>query len=598
MTKFSFNPYGLVKKGYFYLNRYGLKAFLIKLGEKIRYNAHYSTWIKRNEAQETDLAIQRHQRFPLEPTISIVVPTLNTPEKFLREMIESIFDQTYSNWELCMVDGGSTQRHVRTVLEDFVQRDRRIKVKFLRKNKGIAFNTNEAISQSTGEFIVFLDHDDILPPFALYEIVKAINENPDADFIYTDEDRITEDGKKRFDPHFKPDWSPDLLRSCNYIGHLTILKNELLNKIGNLRAKYEGSQDHDLVLRAGEKANRIVHIPKILYHWRIHRKSVAQNPEGKLYAYESARKALREHLKRIGKKGNVEVLPLLGLYKTTYQLSKKPYISVIIPSKDNCRLLKKCISSIVEKSGYKLWEIVIVDTGSTDEEIFRYYDHLKGHYQNIKIITWDKPFNYAAVNNYAGQFSDGEILLFLNNDTEVINNDWFERMIEHAVRREVGAVGAKLYYPNRTIQHAGLIVGIEGIAIHLHKFFPKDSSGYFGRLKAIQNLSALTGACLMIRKEVFTKVGGFDERLSVAFNDVDLCLKIREKDYLIIWTPYAELYHIESKTRGYEDTFEKQVRFKKETDLFHDKWNHVLLKGDPYYNCNLNFKKGDFSLKI
>ena len=597
MKKYSFNPYGLVKKGYFYLNRYGLKAFLIKLGEKIRYNSHYYSWINRNEAQENDLEIQRHQRFPLEPPISITVPIFNPPEKFLVAMIESILDQTYSNWELCIVNGGSTEGHVQTVLEDFAQNDRRIKVKFLRKNKGIAFNTNEAISQSTGEFIVFLDHDDILPPFALYEIVKAINENPDADFIYSDEDRITENGRRRFDPYFKPEWSPDLLRSCNYIGHLTVVKRDLLNSIGNLRIECEGSQDHDLVLRAGENARKILHIPKVLYHWRIHGKSVAQNPERKLYAYESAQKALQEHVERTGRKGKVEILPILGLYKITYKLSDMPLVSIIIPNKNNLKLLKKCISSIVAKSSYKRWEIIIVDTGSS-EEVFRYYDHLKGHYSNVKILTWEKTFNYAAVNNYAVQFANGEILLFLNNDTEVVNNDWFERMIEHVARKEVGAVGAKLYYPNGTIQHAGLIIGLEGIAMSLHKFFPRDSSGYFGRLTAIQNLSAVTGACLMMRKEIFTEVGGFDEKLSLAFNDVDLCLKIREKGYLIVWTPYVELYHHESKTRGYEDTFGKQMRFKTETDFFLDKWNHILTKGDPYYNPNLNFKKGDFSIKL
>ena len=497
-----------------------------------------------------------------------------------------------------MVDGGSTEEHVRTALEDFAQRERRIKVKFLRKNKGIAFNTNEAISQSTGEFIAFLDHDDILPAFALYEIVKAINENPDTDFIYSDEDRITENGRRRFDPYFKPDWSPDLLRSCNYIGHLTVLKRGLLNKIGNLRAECEGSQDHDLVLRAGEKAQKILHIPKVLYHWRIHSKSVAQNPERKLYAYKSARKALQEHIERTGRKGSVEILPILGLYKITYKLSDRPLVSIIVPNKGNLTLLKKCIRSIVEKSSYKQWEIIIVDTGSSDEAVFRYYNYLKDHYPSVKILTWNKPFNYAAVNNYAARFANGKILQFLNNDTEVINNDWFERMIEHAVRREVGAVGAKLYYPNGTIQHAGLIIGVEGIAMHLHKFFPRDSSGYFGRLKATQNLSAVTGACLMMRKEVFTEVGGFNERLSLAFNDVDLCLKIREKDYLIIWTPYAELYHMESKTRGYEYTYEKRVRFKGETDLFLNRWSHILTKGDPYYNSNVNFKKGDFSIRV
>jgi GT2 family glycosyltransferase len=593
-----FNPYGLVRKGYFYLNRYGLKAFLIKLREKIRYNAHYSSWIKKNEPNKTELEIQKQKRFGIEPAISIVVPTFNTPAQFLIEMIESVNDQTYSSWELCIADGCSSQVHVKTILEHFAKKNKRIKVNFLKKNRGIAFNTNAAIALSTGEFITFIDHDDILPPFALYEIVEAINKNPDADFIYSDEDRITTNGKKRFDPYFKPDWSPDLLRSCNYIGHLTIIKKDLLTKIGNLRRECEGSQDHDLILRAGEKASKIIHIPKILYHWRIHKKSVAQKAERKMYAYESACKALQEHLERIGRKGKAEVLSILGLYKITHQISQTPLVSIIIPSKNNSSLLKKCISSIAEKPSYKQWEIIIVDTGSEQAEVFGYYDYLRDHYSNIKILAWQKPFNFSAANNYAVQSTCGDILLFLNNDIEVINNDWLERMLEHAIRREVGAVGAKLYYPNNIIQHAGLIVGMEGIAIHLHKFFLRDSSGYFGRLKAIQDLSAVTGACLMMRKDVFIDVGGFDERLSLAYNDVDLCLKIREKGYLIVWTPYAELYHHESKTRGYEDTIEKRARFKKEKELFIKRWKHVLMEGDPYYNPNLNFKRGDFSISL
>ena len=598
MKKISFNPYGLVKKGYFYLNRYGLKAFVIKLREKIRYNAYYSLWIKRNEPHNTDLELQKHKRFTRKPTISIVVPTLNTPKKFLIEMIESVKKQTYSNWELCIADGGSSQGHVQPILEKYSQQDKRIKVIFLKKNRGIIFNTNKGITRSTGEFVTFIDHDDILPPFALYEIVKAINEKPDADFLYSDEDRITANGKKRFDPYFKPDWNPDLLRSCNYIGHLTIIKKDLLTKIGNLRRECEGSQDHDLILRAGEKASKIIHIPKILYHWRIHKKSVAQKAERKMYAYESACKALQEHLERIGRKGKAEVLSILGLYKITHQISQTPLVSIIIPSKNNSSLLKKCISSIAEKPSYKQWEIIIVDTGSEQAEVFGYYDYLRDHYSNIKILAWQKPFNFSAANNYAVQSTCGDILLFLNNDIEVINNDWLERMLEHAIRREVGAVGAKLYYPNNIIQHAGLIVGMEGIAIHLHKFFLRDSSGYFGRLKAIQDLSAVTGACLMMRKDVFIDVGGFDERLSLAYNDVDLCLKIREKGYLIVWTPYAELYHHESKTRGYEDTIEKRARFKKEKELFIKRWKHVLMEGDPYYNPNLNFKRGDFSISL
>lgn len=598
MKLFPINPYELVLKGYFYLNRYGLKAFVIKLREKIGYNAHYSSWIKKNEPNKTELEIQKQKRFSLEPTISIVVPAFNTPAKFLIEMIESVEKQTYSNWELCIADGGSSQGHIRAILENYAQKDKRLKVIFLRTNRGIAFNTNEAISRSTGEFISFMDHDDILPPFTLYEIIRAINENPDADFIYSDEDRITANGKKRFDPYFKPDWSPDLLTSCNYIGHLTILKKDLLTKIGNLRRECEGSQDHDLVLRAGEKAFKIIHIPKILYHWRIHKQSVAQKAEQKIYAYESARRALQEHIERIGRRGTVEVLPILGLYKIMHKLSKKPLISIMIPTKNNIILLKQCISSIIEKTSYKQWEMIIVDTGSEATEVFRYYDHLTNQHPNIKFITWDKSFNYSAVNNFSVQSARGEILLFLNNDIEVITNDWLERMLEHVVRSEVGAVGAKLYYPNDIIQHAGLIVGMEGIAIHFHKFFPRDSSGYFGRLKAIQNLSAVTGACLMMRREIFNEVDYFDERLSLAYNDVDLCLKMREKGYLIVWTPYAELYHYESKTRGYEDTKEKKARFKKEKELFVKKWRHVLMSGDPYYNPNLNFKKGDFSIRL
>jgi len=592
-----FAPFGLIQKGYFYLNRYGFKAFFIKLYEKFRYNAHYHLWIKKKETQENELELQRRHQFANAPKISIAVPTYDTPQKFLLEMIQSVADQTYPNWELCIADGGSTQRHVRAVLSAFKQRDRRIKVKFLKKNQGIAFNTNVAISLSTGEFIAFVDHDDIIPPFSLYEIVKAINENPDADFIYSDEDKITADGKRRFDPYFKPDWSPDLLRSCNYIGHLVVLKRELLHKTGNLRIEYEGSQDYDLILRAGESAQKIVHIPKIFYHWRIHKKSVAQNPEQKLYVYESARKALRDHLKRKGLAGNVDILPLLGQYKITYQSSKIPFVSIIIPNQNNYCMLKNCIDSILQKSTYKKKELIIIDMGSSDKNIINYYKHLKKALSHVKVLMWNKPFNYAAVNNFAAQFTDREVLLFLNNNTKVINNDWLERMIDHVVRKEVGAVGAKLYCPNGTIQHAGLIVGIEGIAIHLNKYFSRGSSGYFGRLKAVQNMSAVSGACLMVRREVFTEVGGFDERLSFAFHDVDLCLKIRERGYLIIWTPYAELYHHKSKTRGSEDSFKKGPRFKKETDLFWEKWNHVLIKEDPYYNHNLNFKKGDFSIR-
>jgi GT2 family glycosyltransferase len=593
---FIFDLFGVLQKSFFYFYRYGFKSLHIKLYEKYHHNAHYYSWIKKNETPENKLELQRQHQFACKPKISIVVPTYNTPLKFLSEMIKSVVDQTYPNWELCIADGASTQGHVKFALSAFKRRDPRIKVKFLKKNGGTACNTNVAIALSSGEYIAFLDHDDILPASSLYEIVKTINEYPDADFIYSDEDKITGHGKRRFDPYFKPDWSPDLLRSCNYIGHVVVLKRDLLHKTGNLRIGYEGSQDYDLVLRASEKAQKIVHISKILYHWRTHKKSTAQNPEQKLYIYESARKALLDHLKRKGIVGNVDILPLLGQYKITYKSSEIPFVSIIIQTQNNYHMLKDCIDSILQKTTYKQKELIIIDIGSCDKNIINYYKHLKKPISHIKVLSWDKAYNYAAVNNFAAQITDGEVLLFLNNNTRVINNDWLDRMIDHVVRKEIGAVGSKLYYPNGTVQHAGLINGREGIAVHLHKYFSKGSFGYFGRLKAVQNVSAVSGACLMVRREVFTEVGGFDKRLSCAFNDVDLCFKIREKGYLIIWTPYAELYNHDYKTGGYENILTKRLLLKTETDLFWKKWNHILIKGDPYYNRNLNFKKGDFSI--
>jgi len=593
----SFALCGLFTKALSYLNRYSFIQFIIKVREKIRYNTSYHSWIAKNEPSKSDICLKSY-KLRSNPNISLVVPIYNTPRKFLTQMINSVLGQTYPHWELCISDGGSTEPQVKAILEQYAKRNRKIKIKFLRENKGITSNTNEAISLATGEYIAFLDHDDTLSPFALFEVVKAINKYPKADLIYSDEDKISENGKKRFDPYFKPDWNPDLLRSTNYIGHLTVIKKELLEKVGYLDPRFEGSQDYDLVLKASEKATQIVHIPQILYHRRIHGGSVAQDPEQKMYAYEAAQRALEEHLRRIGRNGTVKSLPILGLYKVTYELSRFPLVSIIIPTANNA-LLKKCVNSIIQKTAYKNWEIIVVNTNLKDEAIYNYCSTLAKNNSKIKFLTWnDKFFNFARVNNFAARYSKGEILLFLNDDTEVINNDWLERMVEHALREEVGAVGAKLYYPNGRIQHAGIIVGGEGIAIHLHKFFHRKSYGYFGRLMAIQNVSAVTGACLMIRKKVFEEVGEFDERFSLAFNDVDLCLSLRKKGYLIVWTPHAELYHHESKTRGYEDTPEKRARFKVESELFLQKWKEELTSADPYYNPNLNPKRGDFSIKV
>jgi GT2 family glycosyltransferase len=584
-----------------FFRREGFKKSIIKIG-RLGYSKDiglYKKWILKNEPSEDEVIEMKiiGLSFVYKPKISIIVPTFNTPEKILIEMIDSVINQTYPNWELCIADGGSRKPYINEILNSYTKKDDRIKVKFLTGNKGIAGNSNEALSLATGDFITFLDHDDVLAPFAFFEVVKAINENPEVDFIYSDEDKISNDGKKRFDPFFKADWSPDTLRSQNYICHLTVIKKELLNRVGWFKEGYEGSQDYDLILRATENANKIHHIPKILYHWRANPSSAAGDITNKMYAFESGKKAITDHLVRIGRDGIVEDGLFLGAYKVVYDLKESPTISIIIPNRDHADDLEKCVQSIINRSTYSNFEIIIVENGSIEKSTFHLYGKL-GQMKSIKIVTWDKPFNYAALNNFAVDCAKGEILLFINNDTEVITSNWLECMLEHAVRKEVGAVGAKLYYPDDTIQHAGVIIGIGGVAGHSHKYFPKDALGYFGRPQIIQNLSAVTAACMMIRKEVFDEVGRFDEGYSHAFNDVDLCMKIREKGYLVVFTPYAELYHYESKTRGNDDTPEKQERFKREVGLFKRKWGYVLENGDPYYNSNLTLDKEDFSIGV
>jgi len=590
-----------VRKSVVVLRNDGLSRLLVKIKNKVKYYYYqkrlYPIWIRENEPSKKELGKQKSINFLNGPRISIIVPTFNTPKVFVIDMVESAINQTYSNWELCIADGGSQGTEPGGILRSYADRDRRIKIKFLHENMGIAENSNEAISLATGEYIAFLDHDDILAPFALFEIIKAINGNPDADFIYSDEDIISEDGKTRAYPQFKPDWSPDMLRSCNYICHLTTISKALLDHVGCFRKGFEGSQDHDLILRATEHSNKIVHIPKVLYHWRTHDSSVAMNMTEKMYALNSGKKAVADHLKRIGLNGTVENGMFPGSYKVNYHINDLPLVSIIIPNNNHADDLKKCINSIVEKSTYKNYEIVIAENNSSEVSIFELYKQLENS-SYIKIIEWGKPFNYSAVTNFAVKHSIGSVLLFLNNDTEIINPDWLQELLEHALRNDIGAVGAKLYYPDDTVQHAGIILGLGGITGHGHRYFPRDSHGYAGRLKVVQNVSAVTGACLMTRRSIFEQVDGFDEEYPLAFSDIDFCLKIREKGRLIVWTPFAELYHDESKTRGYEDTLDKQMRFRKELELFRRKWKHVIDKCDPYYNVNLTREKEDFSIRI
>ena len=580
------------------LKAYGVKDTFYKIkgkisDQKIAPNIKYNQWYLNNKPTPEELDKQRKYKFDYNPKISIVVPTYNTKKQFLIEMIESVVNQTYTNWELCIADGASTLEETISVLKDYENKYKNIKVTFLNKNYMISGNTNEALKLVTGDYIGLFDHDDLLTEDALYEIVKLLNEDKEIDFIYTDEDKTDENTEKFFDPHFKPDWSPDLLTSYNYITHFTVFSKDLLNEVGNFNSEYDGSQDYDMFLRLTEKAKKISHIPKILYHWRVHSKSTASGIGAKSYCVESAKKALAKHLERIGEKGTVKDGKYISSYKIDYDIIGNPKISIVIPNKDEVETLKKCINSILKKTTYKNYEIIIVENNSVKNKTFNYYKEIE-KIDNIRVIKWENEFNYSAINNFAVKQAKGEYILLLNNDMEVISKRWLEEMLMHAQRKNVGIVGAKLYYPDDSIQHAGVILGIGGVAGHSHKYFNRSQMGFAGRLKVVQNLSAVTAACLMVKKSIYDEVGGLDEGFKVAFNDVDFCMKVREKGYLCIFTPYAELYHYESKSRGAENTPEKVARFNSEIDRFESKWG--LWIKDPYYNPNLTLKKEDFSL--
>ncbi len=526
---------------------------------------------------------------------SIVVPLYNTPVKFLREMINSVQNQTYSNWQLCLADGSDDQHnYVGECVKSII--DPRICYKKLDENKGIADNTNECIAMAEGDFIALFDHDDLLHPSALYEVAKAVEEQ-NADFVYTDE--VTFVGKPGNITiyNFKPDYSPDTLRSYNYICHFTAFSKELLDVVGGFNSEYDGSQDYDLILRLTEKAKNIVHISKALYFWRSHKASVASDVSAKPYVVDSAKRALAAHLERIGLVGVVEDAIVPTTYKMQYDIIGNPLVSIIIPNKDHSDDLEKCLSSVYEKTTYKNFEIIVVENNSTEQETFEYYSQAQSKYNNLKVIIWEKGFNYSAINNFAESQAKGEYVLLLNNDIEVITPDWIEQMLMFAQRKDVGAVGAKLYYSDDTIQHAGVIVGLGGVAGHSHKDFARDNPGYMARASIAQNLSACTAACLMIRKDVYDEVQGLDEGYAVAFNDIDFCMKIRKVGYLIVFTPFAEFYHYESKSRGDEDTPEKRERFNSEIFRFQERWGKELKAGDPYYNPNLTLDSEDFALR-
>ncbi len=540
---------------------------------------------------------EENAQFPKDIKFSVLVPLYNTPESFLKAMIESVQAQTYKNWELCLADGSDKEHSfVGEICKKYADGDRRIKYEKLERNLGISENTNACIRMATGEYIALFDHDDLLHPSALYEVMRAICEHG-ADFIYTDENTFSEEPRDAYNPHFKPDFSPDTLRSYNYICHLSAFSRELLDSVGYFRSEYDGSQDYDLILRLTEKAKKVFHIRKILYYWRAHKNSVAQDVGAKPYTVTAAKKALAAHLERCGLKGEVLDSSVPTTYHIKYEIDGNPLISVIIPNKDHTDDLDICLKSLYEKSSYKNFEVIIVENNSTEKETFEYYEAIAQKHGNVKIVKWEGNFNYSAINNFGVNYAKGEFILLLNNDVEIINGSCLEEMLMFAQRKDVGAVGAKLYYSDDTVQHAGVILGLGGTAGHAHKHFGRSHPGYMARASIAQNLSACTAACLMMRRDVFDEVGGLDESFEVAFNDVDLCMKIRKKGYLVVFTPYAELYHYESKSRGNDSTPEKLERFRGEIDRFKEKWQKQLDDGDPYYNPNLTLTRDDFSLK-
>ena len=589
----------LMNKGLRCLHENGWRYTWAKVRNKVKNQQNAAALLKKPLFTESELAEQRKHQFPKSIKFSIVVPLFNTPEKFLREMIQSVIDQTYANWELCLADGSDAEHGlVEKICRQYAKKDSRIKYKKLEKNLGISGNTNACLEMASGDYIGLFDHDDLLHPAALYEVMRAICEQ-DADFIYTDELTFSGNTSNIITAHFKPDYAPDNLRANNYICHFSVFSDKILENVKGFRSEYDGSQDHDFILRATECAKKIVHIPEILYYWRSHPNSVAADINSKPYASIAGRKAVHDHIARHNMESIVESTKAFpAMYRVEYSLKEKPLISIIIPNKNHIEDLRKCVNSILNKSTYPSYEIIIVDNDSDEMVVEDYYKALKQN-EKIRIVSWNKKFNFSAICNYGVGFAKGRYVVLLNNDTEVITESWLEEMLMYAQRQDVGAVGAKLYFANNTIQHAGVVLGMgrHRTAGYIFSKVDKENLGYMGRLCYAQNLSAVTFACVMIPRHVWDEVGGLDESFAVAFNDVDMCMRIRKAGYLIVWTPYAELYHYESKSRGLEDTPEKKKRFEGEVKRFQERWKNELAAGDPYYNPNLSLDREDFSLR-
>lgn len=578
------------------------KGGLRAIKERLIRSDRYPEWVQmRDTITERDRQEMAEyiKTLSYQPQISILLPVYNVPESYLRAAIESVRSQIYQNWQLCIADDNSPSAHIKRVIQEYAALDPRITSVFREQNGHIAEATNSAAELATGEFIGFLDHDDELREHALYWMIRELNDHPNADLIYSDEDKITEEGVRHY-PHFKSDWNPELILSQNYVCHFTVVRRTLFEKLGGIRKGFDGAQDWDFVLRVSENTtpDNIRHIPKILYHWRVIDGSTAKATESKPYVTAAQIKAVSEHLERIGDRGaRVESMPAVSMLRVTYQVPEPPLVSLIIPTHNQCEMLSTCVRGILESTAYKNIEILIVDNRSDEPETLRYLEQISAQLR-VKVIRDEGEFNFARINNDAALRASGTILGFVNNDIQVMHPEWLGEMVSHVIRPNIGAVGARLLYPNGTVQHAGVILGIGGVADHMMKHISAQSLGYFCRAILPQNLSAVTAACMLVKRDAFERVRGFDQdNFAVAYNDIDFCLRLRNAGYLITYTPYAELLHHESISRGYEDTPEKQARFQREYEAMKARWGSELSR-DPYYNSNCSAERAYFELKL
>ena len=567
------------------------KKSLIWLKKKLTGNeyADYDTWLRIMRVSRQELFEQRKTKFSYAPKFSVVVPLYHTPAKFLKDLVRSMMYQSYANWELCLVNASPEDVHLTSLLENWAMRDKRIRVIRLEKNLGIAQNTNAGIAASTGEFIAFLDHDDFLEPDALFCYADALNKDKTIDVFYSDEDKTDEYAAHYFYPHFKSDFNIDLLHANNYMCHFLAVRKSLVDTVGGLNEKFDGAQDYDFVLRLTEHTKKIYHCQRILYHWRCSNQSTAASQGNKMYAIHAGKAALNAHYKRLGWNARAQEGAVDGWYQTKFTLKEEPLVSILIPNKDHTDDLDVCLNSFFERADYQNYEFIIIENNSVLPETFAYYEKIEKEHDNVKVVYWEAGFNYSAINNFGFKFAKGDYIMLLNNDVELITPDIFQSMLGFCMRPEVGIVGAKLLYNDHTVQHAGVLVGAGGLADHVFKGIHEDDPGYMGRAISSQDVSAVTAACLLVKRSVYEEVGGLEDEFQVAFNDVDFCLKVRKAGYLIVYDADVKLFHYESKSRGMEDTTERFIRFGNEMMLLNSKWDILSTFVDPYYNPNLSY---------